>query len=233
VSFLIIRDANHVKKVFQSVKQMTPKPFHVQIFDKVMGSPREAVEFYSSTTQSKEREDLEYAHSTIPRIYFQGSTLASMAEKYISVLRRNLSEKMFQEKFWTEIEDLWSFFQNEITKAVMETIFGSAILKQYPGLVRDFWIFDKNIENFTNGKPRFLMPHAYKARSELLQNIKKWLQAVHAGSDFARDGEDDPDWDAEKGSKFWQARDTVYARIPSLDFDARASEALGMMQGYF
>lgn len=211
---------------------MTPKALHVQVFDKVLGSPKEALELYNAMgTGNKESDQLDYAHLTVPRKYFSGTPLIPMAEVYISVLRRNLSNKMFQEKYWTEIEDLWSFFQHEITRATMETIFGSAMLKRYPGVIRDFWEFDTNIENFTRGLPRFTMPKAYAARDRLHKNLTEWLQASHKGSDFAKVGDEDPNWDEDMGSKFFQARDSVFANIPSFNDQARAAETLAIMQG--
>lgn len=209
---------------------MTARALHVQIFDKVMGSPKEALLLYGGIGEGS--DEVEHAHLTLPRQYFSGTQLTPMADVYVSTFRRNFSNKMFQTKTWTEIEDLWSFFQNEITRATIETIFGSAILKQYPRLVRDFWEFDSNIENFTRGLPRFMMPAAYTARDRLHENLKNWLQSAHKGSDFAKDGDEDPAWDSDMGSKFFQVRDTVFAKIPSLDYRARAAEALAIMQGY-
>jgi len=209
---------------------MTPRALHVQVFDKVMGSPKLALPLYDGIGEGS--EEVSHAHLTVPRLYLSGAPLVPVADIYIQTFRRNLSNKMFQTKSWTEIEDLWGFFQNEITRATIETIFGSTLLKQYPRLVKDFWEFDGNIDNFTRGLPRFMMPSAYTARDRLHENLKKWLQSSHKGEDFAKVGEEDPVWDSNMGSKFFQARDMVFAKIPSLDYHARAAEALAIMQGY-
>jgi hypothetical protein len=232
LSILVVRDANHVKKVFQSVKQMTPKDLHVRVYGKVMGSPKAALDILNAIgTGNKESEQVEYAHLTVPRLFFSGTSLVPMADIYIATLRRNMDNKMFQSKSWTEIEDLWSFFQIEIARATMETIFGSKLLKSYPKVVSDFWEFDKNIENFTRGLPRFMMPAAFNARDRLQENLKNWLQAEHQGGNLAKVGSEGPDWDPNKGSKFFQTRDGIFANIPSLDYQARAAEAMALMQG--
>ncbi|KAF2648308.1 cytochrome P450 [Lophiostoma macrostomum CBS 122681] len=229
--FLIIRSAEHVKKVFQSVKQMTVTDFHAQIYEKIMGTPKEAVQLYQDIGKGRKESDaIDHAHLALPRQYFSGTALVSMVDVYIATLRRNMSNKMIQEKFWTEIEDMWSFFQNEIARATMETIFGSELLRMHPRIVRDFWEFDKNVEQLFRGLPRFMMPTAYNTRDRLVGNLSIWLQSVHPGTDFAKTAEEDPEWDAKSGSKFFQARDAVFANN-TLDYQARAAEALAIMQG--
>ncbi|KAF2475223.1 cytochrome P450 [Lindgomyces ingoldianus] len=232
LSFLVVRDANHVKKIFQSSKTLTPTALHVQVFDKVMGSPKEVLEIYGAVGSGRtDSEQVDYAHLTVPRLHLVGTSLTSIAEVYIAILRRNLAKKRFNVERWVEIQDLWSFFQVEITRATMETLFGSVILEDYPDLVQDFWKFDSNIENFTRGLPRFMIPSAWAARDRLRQKIKKWLQSVHEGDDFAKLGEEDPSWDQNMGSKFFQHRDSVLAKIAGMNDDARASEAMAIMQG--
>jgi hypothetical protein len=209
---------------------MTPTQLHVQVYDKVMGSPKAALPLYAGIGEGS--EEVSYAHLTLPRVFLSGAPLIPVADVYIRTLRRQLGNKMIQTKTWTEIEDLWSFFQNEITRATLETIFGSTLLKQYPKLVKDFWEFDSNIENFTKALPRFILPDAYSARDRLHENLEKWLKSAHEGDDFAKVGEEDPVWNESMGSKFFQARDEIFAKIPAMDYRARAAEALGIMQGY-
>jgi hypothetical protein len=219
-----------VKKVFQSPEQMTATQLHIKVFDKVMGSPKSALPLYAGIGEGS--EEIDHAHSAVPRLFLSGPSLIPVADVYVRTFRRQLSNKMIQTKSWMEIEDVWSFLQNEITRATVETIFGAALLKQYPKLVRDFWEFDSKIENFTFGLPRFMMPAAYTARDRLHENLLKWLKTVDEGDRPAKIGEDDPVWDEFMGSKFFQARDTVFAKVPTMDYQARAAEALAIMQGY-
>ena len=132
----------------------------------------------------------------------------------------------FQVGSWTEIEDSWSFFRGEISKAVIETMFGSTLLKIYPALLRDYWAFDTHIEKFSGGLPRFLMSPAYTARDRLHENLQKWIKTVDGGSDLAKIADEDAVWDPEMGSKYWRGRDEIIAKIPTLDYRARAGDAL-------
>lgn len=136
-----------------------------------------------------------------------------------------MADKMFQERTWTEIEDLWSFFQLEISKACIETVYGSAILKTYPKLVRDYWDLDSSIEELLRGLPQFMAPSAHAARERLHQNLKEWLEAVHKGDRFAKTAEEDSDWDENMGSKYFQERDAIFAR-GSWSYEARVAETL-------
>ncbi|KAF2126947.1 cytochrome P450 [Dothidotthia symphoricarpi CBS 119687] len=230
-SILVLRDPNHIQKILRSPKQLTSTAFTVRTYSKVFGSPKTALKMYSDKgVTEKQREALEYTHLTLPRKHLTGVSLIPVADLYTSTLSSNLNDKMFQTEFWTMVEDFWSFFQQTITRCILETLFGSALLKQYPSVVRDYWEFDTGIENFTRGLPRFVMPAAHDARDRLHRGIEKWLKTNHSGTDFARFGDDDPVWDEQKGSKFIQERDDVFAKA-SLDMRARTSEILAIMHG--
>jgi hypothetical protein len=211
---------------------MTVTDFHADLYEKIMGTPGEFVQIYRDIGKGRKESDaVDHAHLTLPRQYLSGNALIPTADAYIATFRRNMSNKMIQEKSWTEIEDMWSFFENETTRATMETFFGSELLKSYPKIIRDFWEFDKNIEQLFRGLPRFMMPTAYATRDRLLNNLSTWLQSVHPGTDFAKTAEEDPEWDAKLGSKFFQARDALFANN-TFNYEARAAEALSIMQGY-
>lgn len=201
-----------------------------EMFDKVFGIPKSCLEVYKGLDAKKDEfEQLQHASLTLPRKYLVGSSLISLADIYVSTLRRNMSNKMFQTETWTQIEDLSSFFELEITRAVAETLFGSALIKQYPKIAQDFWKLETNIQHFLPGLPRLTVSGVYGIRDRLLENFKKWLQATHGGTDFGKIGQDDPVWDESRGSKYVQERDTVLAGMPSFNYQARAAEMLGML----
>lgn len=203
------------------------------VHDRVLGSPKEAVKIYQGIgTGHEDSKQVEYAQLALPQKYLTHMPLISLAEVYISTLRRNLSNKMFQVKTWTQIENVWSFFQIEITRAATETLFGSALLKQYPKVVHDFWKFAANHDDLEWVLPQFRMSSTDGIRDQLEENLKKWLQTTHGGPDFAELGDEDPIWDAQKGSRFIQERDQVFANLPSFNYQARAAETLGIIQAY-
>lgn len=232
-STLVLRDPSHIQKILQSPKQLTSTAFIARTYGKVFGTPKAALRIYrGEDVTEKQKQALDYAHLTLPQKYLAGASLVPVADLYASALSRNLNDKMFQFDFWTQIEDFWSFFQRTITRCIIETLFGSALLKQYPNIILDYWEFDAAMESFAQGLPGFVMPDAQSARDRLHQGIEKWLKTNHSGTDFARLGDDDPVWDEHKGSKFIQERDDVFAKIEGLDMKARTAELLAILHGY-
>ncbi|KAF2643967.1 putative cytochrome-like protein P450 [Massarina eburnea CBS 473.64] len=230
-SYLVIRDPKHVQKVFRESSGPATRSDLVEFYSKVLDAPKEAVDCYKSVGAGAEQNGkLHHARVAVPEKYFTGAALKSLTDTYISIFRRNMSNKMFQVDSWTQIEDFWSFFEIDITRATTETLFGSALLKQYPKLARDLWDFNSAIEEFLPGLPQFMVSSSVVPRDRLLNALKKWLQEKHGGTDFAKLDDQDPMWDEGKGSKFIQERDHVFANLPSFNYQARAVESLGVLQ---
>jgi hypothetical protein len=227
MSFVVLRDPGHVKKVVEASNQTNDTASRAKRYDKVYGAPESALNLYQAQS-----EKLAYAHTTVPRKYLTGSPLVSLVDTYALILSRSLQDKMFQVGTWTQIEDLWSFLQQVITRCVMEALFGSALFKQYPRIVRDYCEFDTAVDKFLPGMPRFMVSAAGRPRERLHEGIGKWLKTNHSGSEFAKLQADDPDWDEHKGSKFIQERDDALAKIEGLDLQARTAETLSVMHGY-
>lgn len=149
------------------------------------------------------------------------------------MLSENMNNKMFQVGSWTLIEDTWSFFRQVVTRCTLESLFGSDLFKQYPGVVRDYCEFADAIEGFVPGLPRYWVPSAgLQAQGRLLEGIEKWLKANHSGSEFARIADEDPDWDENLGSKFIQERDAEIACLNGMNPKARAAEMLSIIHEY-
>jgi hypothetical protein len=203
----------------------------IEVFDKLYGSPQTALDLYAGKSASKKDGDaLEHAHVTVTQKHLSGVSLSTNVEKYMSILSRNLNDKMFQVGSWTQIEDAWSFLRQVVTRCSLVSLLGTDLLKQYPGVVKDYWEFADAIEGFIPGLPRYWVPGAAaQVQERLLQGIEKWLKANHSGSEFARIADEDPIWDDFRGSKFVQERDDVLARIEGMDMRARAAEILSIM----
>ncbi|KAF1962243.1 cytochrome P450 [Byssothecium circinans] len=231
-SYLIIRDLDHVQQVFQTPNNAIATP-DLEFYTKVLDAPPDAINYYKSVARrDTEGDKVHHAHVTIPRKYFTGPALKALTDTYISIFRRNMSNKMFQVNSWTQIEDLWSFFEIDITRAMTETLFGSALLKQYPKLAQDLCDFNSKIEEYLPGLPRFMVSASAAPRDRLLAQLKKWLQEKHGGTDFAKIDERDPMWDENKGSKYIQERDNVFANCPAFNYQGRAVESLSVLQRY-
>ncbi|KAF4636515.1 hypothetical protein G7Y89_g1582 [Cudoniella acicularis] len=223
IRFLIITDPNHIRKIFQASKEITPKIFHVHVFSTTMGSPREAVALYAAGNK-----DIEYAHLTLARQYLSGTSLTSISDIYLGAFRRNLTRMNLEPNKWTTIPDLYSFVKLQVSQAIFETLLGSEILEQYPGVVNKYWEFDENLDIYMRGLPRFLAPSVYATRDRLLNDLKNWLHSLEKQSDCSKIGPEDPVWDEKLGSKFFRHRNNLLS-FPGMDLDARTSEALAIL----
>ncbi|CBX98775.1 similar to putative cytochrome P450 [Plenodomus lingam JN3] len=230
-TFVVLRDPGHIEKVMQASKQGVPDAIDLHKYGEVFGSPRSVLDLYAGRGASTStKQALRHAHVDLPRKYLTGTALANMTDVYATSLSRSLNDKMFQFKFWTQIEDFWSFFQQVITRCTIEAFFGSAILKEHRKLLKDYWAYDEAVAGFMPGMSRLLMTATYEApRDRMLEGLEKWLKNHHSGSEFARISEEDPAWDEDKGSKFLQERDDVLAKLEGFNVRARAAEMLSIM----
>lgn len=230
LSFLLIRDAAQIKRVLES-ENMTPKGRHGRLFDKTFGTPQATLAAIQATAAGRSRsEDLDYVHSRVPRQYCSGAGLKSMAEAYTGLLSQNLGNKMFQDRTWTEIEDLWSFLQIEVTRAMLTTLFGQKLLKVYPKVMKDLWEFDANLDSLSTGMPRFLIPNAYKMRDRLLENLEKWLKSTNGYEAQSTASESEGTaWDPNQGAGYFRATDRAITELGFADGQTRAAAALAMM----
>ncbi|KAF1945985.1 cytochrome P450 [Clathrospora elynae] len=232
LSFVVLQDPKHIETVAQASKQQSPHALYIRMYAEALGYPKAALDLYAiEGVGGKEKEAFQYAHTTLSQKYLTGASLASISDVYVSMLSRSLNDKMFQIGSWTQIEDFWSFFQQVITRCTMETLFGSAISKQYRGLIKDYWMFDDAIESFMPGMPRLFTSASYQGpRDRLHEGIEKWLKTNHSGSEFAKIADEDPIWDEHKGLKFIQERDDVFAKIEGKDWKTRTAEVLSVMR---
>jgi hypothetical protein len=225
--FIVLRDPEQMKKAIQVYEQQNPIRTGKNMHEIILGSSQAVASMYANAAVDKKA--MERARIASTRKYLEGDSLKVVIDLYAAILSRNLNDKMFQVGTWTQIEDVWSFFQQVLTRCSMETLFGSAIFKQYPGLVKDYWKFEDAIEGFVPGMPWFTNSTAYKdPRDRLFKGIGKWLKANHSGTEFAKIGSDDADWDEHKGSKFIQERDDLLVKAP-LPFEARTADMLDIM----
>lgn len=230
----MLRGPEHVNKVLQASTQLTSDASNVEVAGKLLGSSRNILSFYAGEDGNEAgKEAITHARVTVPQKHLTGTSLTAINNVYISILSSNLNDKMFQVGSWTQVEDSMSFLQQVITRCSMTTLFGSAIFKQYPNIIKDYQKFSETVESFSPGMPRFILPATYEQpRNRLLQGIEKWLRVNHSGSEFAKIGDEDPVWDEYKGSKYIQERDNLFAKIDGVDLKDRAAEILGVMFAY-
>ncbi|KAI4288665.1 MAG: hypothetical protein L6R35_002068 [Caloplaca aegaea] len=129
---------------------------------------------------------------------------------------------------WVEYPDLLEFFEANLGKMVIQTIFGPAILSQSPGFVRDIWAFDQVVMSLAKRLPWICIPQAYIVRRRLFQYVKRWHIFAKASSPRAEDVREDdvnPFW----GSKTIRERYEMLLDVESQDQDSVASTDLGFI----
>lgn len=178
-----------------------------------------------STVKPEER--LNYWLSSINHKYLSGQSLECLSRRFMSIMEHDL-DKLQIGSDWIEILDFYSFLQKLVARTAIETVMGPSILRHYPALVEDYWKVDSNIANFSWQLPKWLIPGAFRIRSHFLENIKRWQQFARGHSDDSETRSNDY-FDEVMGSEWMRAREGVYANMPIMDDDSRASVMLGLL----
>ncbi|KAH7397302.1 cytochrome P450 [Pyrenochaeta sp. MPI-SDFR-AT-0127] len=223
---LIILDPEHIKNALRSSAELDPNPFiHKKIMGALMGSPQEAIDHYTS-----DKGNTDYIQTTHIRKHTTGSNLVSLDHRLFSSLKRSIEEVLSPpfDSAWTDISDLYAFVEHHVTRAIAETLLGSAIIESYPGLVSDLWTHIEYTDHFFMGLPRFLMPAAYAARDRLLENIKQYSKISES---LHHQGAVHSEWDPVAGSSLLQERERLYSEMPGHDEHGRAAQTLGLIYG--
>lgn len=172
---MVLRDPVHMQRVLEAKEHLTTRAAQVEMFEKLFGSSDAEERYHLSEVGEQEKEGVGL-HSGGGRFYVSDAALASSIDAFISNLSASMHDKMFQYDTWTGIEDIWSFLQLVLVRCIIQTLFGSALLKQYPRIVRDYLDFNAATEGFIPGMPRIMVHGAAKPRDHLLQGMKKWVE---------------------------------------------------------
>lgn len=221
---LIVLDPGHVRKILRSSTELDANPFvHEKILGQLMGSPKSAIDYYRSPESTVDHDQMMQV-----RQHTSGSALAALDDKLFKTLKRNVTQaypEVAADK-WLEIPDLYAFFEDQATRAIAETLLGSAVVDSYPSLARDMWTFIESTDTLLLGLPRFMASGAYSARDRLLKHFQSWgLEA-----DLLRNqSKVDEGWDSIAGSTLMQEREALYASLPGHGLEGRAAQTLGLL----
>ncbi|KAL8707494.1 MAG: hypothetical protein Q9220_007484 [cf. Caloplaca sp. 1 TL-2023] len=157
-----------------------------------------------------------------------GSGLGPATERFEHHLADRLCSAKITEA-WVSYSDLLEFLEDTIASAVLEAIFGSALLSGNPSFIRDLWQFDEGIMNLGRRLPEIFIPKAYKTRRKLLQSIKIWHANASMNSSKAVHLEDKEETDLFWGSKMMRERFKMLLDIDDQDHDSVASTDLALI----
>ncbi|KAH6629288.1 cytochrome P450 [Boeremia exigua] len=220
---LVVLSPKHVKRALGSPELDSNTVIHKRIMPHLMGSPQAAVDYYTSPDQNI--DDLTFLQI---RTRTTGPGLVIMNEKLLEILDRDISN-IASGGDWVEIEDFYTFFRDEATTAIGESLLGSAIFESHPRLAQDLWTFIEGTDLLLLGLPRWLVPASHGARERLLEHLKTWGRK----SDALREKNevDGTSWHPTAGSALMQEREQMYAPLPGHGEDARASQSLALLYG--
>ena len=197
-SYIVLRDPVHVQRVLDAQDHLTGEAARFEMLDKLFGSPEASERFYQVEARTqKEYEDRGSRLFGVWYFHIPDTALNSSVDTYVSILSANMHDKMFQYDTWARIEDLWSFLQLVLLRCTLVTFFGSALLKQYPRMVRDYMDFNDAAEGFVYGMPRMMVSGVAKSRDRLHQGMRDWLVAtrVEINKRYEYDDDETPDTD--------------------------------------
>ncbi|PSR75302.1 cytochrome P450 [Coniella lustricola] len=189
------------------------------------GLPDIGVEVYARDKTGPERKPHPGSDPNFPahnRIYYltyqsfltglSGPNLTHTVKRYTELLTSKLDKKFLSHEY-THCDDLAAFFQDIVSKSILEALFGPAFLQLNPTFNDDLWVFDRDIPSLARCLPSFLLPEAYRRRASLAGQVKRWHQ--HARENFTDlsigpDGDADPYW----GSALMRYR---HKHLPAVD----------------
>ena len=159
-----------------------------------------------------------------------GPGLDPAFKRFAHKLTKNLYALKVCEE-WTQMPDLLEFFQDHVSVAMIEALYGTTLTSQHPNFVRDLWAFDRVLPKLAKRLPKLIIPEAYKLREKLLRDIKSWQAVARERFDDSKvykDGDGDPFW----GSELMRSRQKLLLRVDNQDYDSMASTDLGLIWTY-
>lgn len=240
LSFVAVGNPKLIKRVFKASSILSNKPASLLSLKWLLATPPSVIPFYEADNSGtavnprhgsnvRQENRINYLQHATAHKYLSGQSLLALSEQYTRVLDRNLDSLNCTTGDWASYPDLYSFLQEYVSSAAIESLMGSEILRLNPDIVRDLWTFDANVPKFLKHLPEWLIPSAYRSRRRLLSAIKRWHAHANEHSDCSKTGPQDPEWEPYFGSKLLRARQAYALKMEPMNADARASEDMGLM----
>ncbi|KAK4184517.1 cytochrome P450 [Podospora australis] len=102
---------------------------------------------------------------------------------------------------------LYAWIKEKLFEASVIALFGSELLRMYPDLHRDFWVWERNLMTLLFGTPKFLARDAFEARENMLDKLESWL--AH-GYKHTSERDDAVEWEPYFGAKVMRKRHEYY-----------------------
>ncbi|KAK7978072.1 25-hydroxycholesterol 7-alpha-hydroxylase [Apiospora saccharicola] len=117
----------------------------------------------------------------------------------ITMYSHNLDELLdgYPADEWSTVS-IQKLCRYEVTRALINTLFGPRLIELSPDFVDRLWAFDGQVFQLVMGLPKWLNPKPAKAHNAYVGPIERWLEDVSAGFDW-KAAEADADWEPNFG----------------------------------
>ncbi|KAH8723973.1 cytochrome P450 [Phaeosphaeriaceae sp. PMI808] len=235
--FYIVQGAENIKTLFKRSWACSSVPFVKFALGYAFGLHSKALALYDkddsggsqtphpgSTVEARNRIDYLVYHS-LGRL-LEGKGLTPFWNRFSGDITTRLHDLQSRlSSNWENQPDLMRFVGDEATSSMVNALCGPHLLRLNPTFLRDYWVFDRNLQTYLQGIPWIFAPRAYASRKRVLNAVKTWQKhAREHYTDSALDANgDDPFW----GSSFFRDRQKMFLEMDGFDHDAIASEDFG------
>ena len=160
-------------------------------------------------------------------IFLSGLHLKTLSSHFQYHLRNRIGTLPLDNQ-WSETTDLYSFVFDLTFPTQVEVLFGTSFLPLNPNFASNFREFHRGLTYLLRGYPRWLVPKAWDAREQCLEDIKKWHIAVQKQEDNGRISSSEGKH-LSYGSDYIRGRKHMHSKMKLLDADAIASSELGVI----
>ncbi|KAK9775308.1 putative Cytochrome P450 [Seiridium cardinale] len=236
----IFQDRESISNIWRATSLSSPINITMYTFKHFFGVPERALKVYRADNSGPFRKP--YPGSNVPhdkRIdhishteflrALTGPGLAPTFQRFHNALVARV-ETLGLANNWTYMDDFRKLFLSIEGSALIEAIYGPALLRLNPCFVDDLREFDALVPWLARGIPSFINPRPYRIRKKLQDQLKKWYAYARqefTDSSIYADGDGDPFW----GSKFIRNRNKMFAKVGEHDDDTCAALDVGLCFG--
>lgn len=153
-----------------------------------------------------------------------GADLEPMTRRFTAVLPLSAELRNINNE-WSCHDDLSHFFELFLGRAVLESLFGSLLLKLNQDFAQDLFEYDQLVMTLARRIPRFLYPRPYTLRAKIIESIKKWQSVASQTTDLGSVEKVEAAW----GSRMMKNRYQKLMEMDGQDADSVASANFGLI----
>ena len=169
-----------------------------------------------------------YLHHRLVLKQLSGNSLTGMTTRFLDVLDREFRAYDIGDQ-WIQIPDLFSWLENAVFTASVESLCGSEIFRICPDIVDDYRGFYQAAPTLLKGLPRYLSPKAYKKRDRFISSLKKWHRAAQENEPLKAFGEEEEGWDKWWGSLFVKQRKSLVLAMDGMTDEGMACDDVALI----